>query len=167
MTGRVSFDNPIKNIFRRIGKALSQSEGFSLFELLVVTILISISTAVAIPTYLGSIRSTSLNTATNQIITDLRKAQARSMASGISYGYIFEAGDNDYSYVKNSGTPETLEVRPLPANIEVLDTTFTDGLVSFARSGAASQTGQVRIRYSNSTIKVINVTRITGKASVQ
>lgn len=153
-----------KKIFNKI---VTEEDGFSLFELLIVMILVSIFSAVIIPTYLGSIRSASLNTSANQISTDIRKAQARSMASGIRYGYIFTAGAPNYLYIKDITPQVTVETRPLPDNVTVLSTTFPTGKVSFGRSGAANQAGNVKIAYSDGTVKTISVVRITGKTSIQ
>lgn len=146
---------------------LLEEDGFSMFELLTVMTLIGIFVAMVIPNYLGTIRAASLNTSANQIASDIRKAQARSMATGIRYGYKFTPGDANYLYVKDTGSEETVETRKLAKSVTVLDTSFPDGKVTFARSGAASQAGQVRIRYSDGTVKTINVVRITGKVRVQ
>lgn len=141
--------------------------GFTIIEVLVVIFIISVLIGVSAPSFIGVIRNAEINTSLTQVLSDLRKSQATSMAKGTRHGIRFTPGSGNYEMILYSESVEVIETRELPAKITVLDTTFTNEIVTFKRSGAPSEAGTITVQYDGGYNSVISVTAVTGKVKIE
>lgn len=141
--------------------------GFTIIEVLVVIFIISVLVGVAAPSFMGSLRNADINASLSQVVSDLRKSQATSMAKGTRHGIRFTPGSSTYETIISSVPVEVIETRELPARMTVLDTTFTDEIIAFKRSGAPSEAGTITVQYDGDYNRIISVAAVTGKVKIE
>ena len=96
-------------------------QGFSLLEMIIVVLILSITVAVAIPN-LSSTDPYRLDSSAREIAEAIRFARAESIRSGISYGIIFNTtDDNAKVYSLISGTPTYNIYHPVDKKIYTLN----------------------------------------------
>lgn len=78
--------------------------GFSLAELLIVLVILSIAAAMAVPRVQGMIRASSLTGALNQVAADLQLARVRAIRSGRPVALVVAEGGTTYTVVEE-GAP--------------------------------------------------------------
>ncbi len=120
---------------------LGQQAGFTLIELLVVISIMGLLSTLVLASHHNSQKKYALSQATQQLISDLRKAQNMAM-SGVDiegqyygYGVYVRRQDSDISYIfygdktlpdgnnkYNSGTDDVLETVNLPNQIKIQST---------------------------------------------
>jgi prepilin-type N-terminal cleavage/methylation domain-containing protein len=114
-------------------RGLLQSDlGFTLQEVLIVIVLMGIVLAITSSSWFGVVESRQVDSATNQMVSDLRLAHTRATNRLVSYEVSLTAGNSTYD-IGPSGTPQT---RTLPDDAEV-DTTVS---IVFNPDGSASAT---------------------------
>ncbi len=79
-----------------------QAGGFTLVEMMMVLIILSIAAAIAIP-FATSGSSTQLKSAANIISTDLEYAKSMAISRGQEYKAVFDAGSESYQLEDSSG----------------------------------------------------------------
>ena len=96
-------------------------QGFSLLEMIIVVLILSITVAIAIPN-LSSTDPYRLDRAAREIAEAIRFARAESIRSGTSHGIIFSTtNDNAKVYSLISGTPTYNIYHPVDKKIYTLD----------------------------------------------
>jgi prepilin-type N-terminal cleavage/methylation domain-containing protein len=114
-----------------------QSErGFTLAEVLIVIVLMGIVLAIASSTWFGVVESREVDSATNQMIADLRLAHTR--ATNRLVDYEVHLTDNSSSY--EVGPSAELASRTLPDDARVQTTGATLNIV-FKPDGSATPSG--------------------------
>ena len=106
--------------------------GFTLPEVLIVIVLMGILFAIATSTWFGVIESRQVDSATNQMVSDLRLAHTRATNRLTNYEVRLTANSSTYRI----GPPAALETRTLPDDTRA-DTTI---IIVFEPTGAASAT---------------------------
>jgi type IV fimbrial biogenesis protein FimT len=110
--------------------------GFTLPEVLIVIVLMGIVLGIASSTWFGLVESRRVDSATNQVVSDLRLAHTRATNRLTNYEVRLTASSTSYQV----GPPPALETRTLPDDTTVdptLTIVFTpDGAVSATPSGS-------------------------------
>jgi prepilin-type N-terminal cleavage/methylation domain-containing protein len=116
----------------------SQSErGFTLPEVLIVIVIMGIVLAIASSSWFGIVESRQVDSATNQMVSDLRLVHTN--ATNRLVEYEVHLTDNDSTYEIGS-PPAALEARTLPDNTRV-DTTGDELIILFKPDGSAGPSG--------------------------
>jgi type II secretory pathway pseudopilin PulG len=138
----------------------SGNGGWTLFELILVFILLAILAASAAPGFLGT-AGFSLEGAAAMIKADIRHAQELAMATHDAKDVVFVTGDTSYTVEgKDDGVTRTVE---LPAGVSIGTTvTFTFNPLGEPTAGGG---GSVTINAGGGT-KTVNVEAYTGTVSI-
>jgi prepilin-type N-terminal cleavage/methylation domain-containing protein len=115
-----------------------QSElGFTLQEVLIVIVLMGIVLAIASSSWFGMIESRRVDSATNQLVSDLRLAHTR--ATNRLAEYEVRLTDNSSTY--QIGPPAALETRTLPDDARVQTPGDTPLNIVLKSDGSATPVG--------------------------
>lgn len=136
-------------------------EGFTLFEVMLVVGIIGFLAVLAIPFYQSFQVTSQLDNATQELIQNLRRAQARAMASDgfMAWGVHLE----NKRYVLFRGSYSSAdpfnEVNDLPAALSLTNNIGQD--IVFTRvSGAASSVGSLILRTSSGQTSTISLNQL-------
>ena len=141
--------------------------GFSLIELMIVIALISIVSAIAVPSWQKYRANTNLKTAAREVMADLSNAKQRAIEENLKYSITFNVAGNNY-VLSPTDTGVTLWTKFLDSfgsGIVIDSVTFTGSVVNFQKRGTASL-GNVRLRNGLGSTAEITV-NITGRTRVQ
>lgn len=106
--------------------------GFTLPEVLITIAIMGILAAIAVPGWFGIIESRNVDSATNQLVSDLRLAHSRASNQLAEWQVVLTTDSGGYQLVKLGATPVTTN-RALPDNTEA-GTSIT---VKFKPDGSA------------------------------
>ncbi|MDY6972449.1 MAG: prepilin-type N-terminal cleavage/methylation domain-containing protein [Thermodesulfobacteriota bacterium] len=84
----------------------SESQGFSLLELLVVMVIIGLMSALAVPKLTGSLSNMDLKNASKKISASLRYARSQAASEKATYTTLFDFDNNRVSISSGRLTPE-------------------------------------------------------------
>jgi prepilin-type N-terminal cleavage/methylation domain-containing protein len=121
-------------VLRRLPGRWGDELGFTLIEMTIVITLMGLLLAIATTTWFGAIESRRVDSATNQVVADLRLANTSASNRLVPWRAVFTAGSPSYQLVKQSAAPVTT-TGWLPEGTEI-GTTIT---VEFAADGSASK----------------------------
>jgi prepilin-type N-terminal cleavage/methylation domain-containing protein len=110
--------------------------GFTLPEVLIVIVLMGILLTIASSSWFGMVESRRVDSATNQLVSDLRLAHTS--ATNRLVRYEVHLTDNSSTYW--IGPPGALEARTLPDDARV-DTTGSELNLDFSPDGSAAPSG--------------------------
>lgn len=97
-----------RRIIIQIGKKKIDGKGFSLLELLVVLVIISLMSAMIVPRIGGTIEKMNLRTAANKIAASLRYARSRAVSEKKIYVASFDFDENRMVLFVDSLRPEKI-----------------------------------------------------------
>ena len=144
-------------------------KGFSLVELLVVIALISIVSALAVPTWQRYSAKTNLRAAAREVMADISNAKQRAVEENLDvYRLAFNVAGNSYALTRTDTgvTLWTKSVASFGNGISIASINFSGGsVVSFQKRGTASM-GNLVLRNGSGATATITVT-ITGRTYVQ
>jgi type II secretory pathway pseudopilin PulG len=144
-----------------------QSErGFSLMEMLFVIITMGIVMTAGMSIWLGAIESRKVDSATNQLVADLRQAHTRAINRLAVQTVTLTAGNSEYTVP--GGTTYDLDNDPDPDG-DVISVAAASTIV-FKGNGEAQVTGAnpITVRVTNNTAKnhTIEINPITSRIEV-
>ena len=159
------------------GKGKERSDGgFTLMELMVVLVIFSIVTAIALPGLNKFLRSIELSGTVDRMATSLRVIRQRAVTENNNYVAVLGAHDNidwrdddDNDGVKD-GTEKFGENMPIPSWVTVTNdpgNTFASDTLTFAPNGSASQSGTLIFSNADGYQKTLSVIRPTGMVTAQ
>lgn len=142
---------------------MRDEKGFTLIELIIVLLIISLITAAFLPFLARAKESMDLRTASSKLAADLRYVQQRCISgdTGGKAALILERAENRY-IIKTSDENEIVE---LPSNIEIKYITIDEGdnsKVTFSKFGRPSKGGTVVLHNSFNRHYSIVVAPATG-----
>jgi prepilin-type N-terminal cleavage/methylation domain-containing protein len=141
-------------------KFFNLNNGFTLVEIFVVILIISIITGI----FFGGLKvlqpSMRLDGVIRNLATDLRYAQQQAVSEQFNYGISFFIDTNEYQILKyiTSTTTQEISKKSLAQGIsfyEIKD--FTNNSVIFNPYGSVAESGSVSLVNSKQEIKIIKV----------
>ena len=132
-----------------------EERGFTLWELTMVIILMGIVSAIASSTWLGAIESQRVNSATNQLVADLRQAHTRAINRLAPQTVTLNTGSSEYT-ITGAAAPLDLDecdeedVAAGRCNDEHVVFVKNGASVVFKGDGSAVVTGVTPIRVESS-----------------
>ena len=143
------------------------SKGFTLIELIITTMIISILAAALIPFSLEAVYRSRLESAAEMIAADIRYGENKALSQQTELKILFVAADNKYLTFfdpENSNKFETVE---LPAGITLSSAVFgTEPFIRFSVKGTVKQGGTVSLHDPAKNRLFIKVTPATGRVKI-
>jgi len=93
----------------------ARQDGFTLPEVLIVIVIMGILFGIASSTWFGVIESRAVDSATNQVTSDLRLAHTRATNQLTSYQVVFTDGSSSYDF----GPVGSITTRTLPDDVKI------------------------------------------------
>jgi prepilin-type N-terminal cleavage/methylation domain-containing protein len=118
-----------------------ESAGFSLLELIIVLVLLGAAVMVVMPSFVGSLSSLELETATRDLITNMRKARSSAVSEQTVHRVVLlapEVPNEPFSYVLTNEFEQPLQKIELPNGISFVDADFLPAVLSFYPNGRSS-----------------------------
>lgn len=150
--------------------------GFSLLELLVALVIISIAAAIAAPGFSRLIEAYVVKTAARQLVTDFQSAKMRAVAEGVDHRVSFVSGiAPQYVVERNTaGAWQPIDIvrnladpkNPYYAKGITLSTSAHPLRVVFSPLGSASPAATVTFRSKGDQIKKVFIV-LTGRIRVE
>ncbi|UCF37273.1 MAG: prepilin-type N-terminal cleavage/methylation domain-containing protein [Acidobacteriota bacterium] len=140
-----------------------RSTGFTLFELLVVLILVGAASAVVVTSFTAGFGSIQLETSTRDLITHMRRARSDAVTQQAVRRIIFFKSEDPYStdgYVFADDYGQQIDLFSLPRGISFQEEGMT-GEISFYPNGRSSG-GTVSLVSEKGKGLIIDVDPITG-----
>jgi len=138
-------------------KTISTKYGFTLYEVIVVMVIIAILSAISILNYRAWIPGIRLNGAARQVMGDLVAARMASVKENVSV-VIIHLSNHSYSVTIGSGTPHIKDLQP-----DYPGTTLSFTGVLFSSRGTTSP--RTLTLQNSSGIKKITIA-ITGRVKI-
>lgn len=150
--------------------------GFSLLELLVALVIISIAAAIAAPNFSRLMEAYVLRTAARQLVTDFQSARMRAVAEGVNHRVSFVSGiAPQYAIERNTaGVWQTLDIvrnladpkNPYYARGVTLSTSAHPLRVVFSPLGSVSPAASVTFHSKGDQTKTVFII-LTGRIRVE
>lgn len=141
--------------------------GFSLFELLIVLVLMGVVAGVIFPTFSGSLENLEMETSCRDLVTRMKKARSSAIGRQSVFRIILQKEDSGilkYHYADEYG--QSLEEFSLPEGVEVADGSRELPLrISFYPNGRSSG-AEFTLRNQRGKLLQIKVDPITGFGKV-
>ena len=132
--------------------------GFTLFEFLVIIVIIGIIAAVSWSALRTLQPSWRLDGAVRDLATDLRYAQQQSVTEQVNYGIHFSSTTNKYQIIRYGTTTENVLEKSLPEGVDFYQITgFINEEVVFNPYGAVKEMGSVSLINIEQKVKIIEV----------
>lgn len=152
-------------------RASSRPAGFTLVELVVVTIILAVAAAIVVPQLTGT-ASLQCQSASRLVMADLEYAQSQAIVSQAPVTVTFNPGAGTYTLSNESDTlPHPITKKPYVvalAGRDGFERVTIDGppsVVRFTALGAPDQAGSVTLVAGASEYRV-NVAAVTGRVTV-
>ncbi len=156
-----------------VGKiSASKNRGFTLLELIVVLVIISLTSALALPQLTGALSGTNLKTAAKKIAASLRYARSRAVSEKIIYVAILDTDKNRLMLMSPSKADNSDEAKVyvLPEGLRLKSGTEREKdrkefRIAFYPSGSSTG-GKVIVTDERGKKYIIRVDFITGTVQV-
>jgi Tfp pilus assembly protein FimT len=147
--------------------------GFTTMELLVVIGILGLALAASLPSFRSMYDGYRHRSATTRLTSHLALARQMAVRDATPYVFIVDPPNSRYRMFQDSdgdGTQDAGERAYGPyttdAGIRLINVSLTGNQVTFLSSGAASQSGDLRIVDGHSHDKTIRLSAITGNVEI-
>jgi len=143
---------------------LERKSGFTLVELLVVLLIMSVIFAMTVPALINSYSKYKLNTAALKLQQEIRDTSQLSLHKESRF-YNIKFYPYSNMYIING--PGGSRAMGLPAGIEMVATNFSSDTIYFSTRGAPTQGGHISLRSTETLdLKFIIVAPVTGRTRI-
>jgi prepilin-type N-terminal cleavage/methylation domain-containing protein len=141
--------------------------GYTLVELMVILLILSIVTSIAVYDIGGFMAYTYIRTALRQIVSDIRFAQQMAVNEGRTYYLTFDKNRDLYT-IKVTGHPMEVIIKRvyLKDGVNLLGTNFIGDEFHFTSLGAPSRGGEINLRDVRGRNYRITILPATGRVRV-
>ena len=152
--------------------ALEDERGFTLGELLITIVIMGIVFAIASSSWFGALESRRVDSATNQLVADLRLVHSKATNRLEDWRVDMDADTRNYrTYRKDplTGNFALVSSSSLPERTEFLPTMSVPTAIVFYSAGGAQITGAGGIKIAaddGSPCRVIKVNSVTSRVQV-
>jgi prepilin-type N-terminal cleavage/methylation domain-containing protein len=142
-------------------------KGYTLAELMVILLIISIATSIAAYNIGGFMAYASIRTALRQMVSDIRLAQQMAVGEGQLYYLAFDR-HRDLYMIKVTGHPMAKVIKRvfLEGGVDILGTNFSGDEFYFNSLGAPSRGGEITLKDIRGRVYRITVLPATGRVRV-
>lgn len=159
-------------------KIKNNNKGVTLLEVMIITVMIGITSTLAIPRFGQVIDKLRLKTEARDIISSLRLARSDAVSQRYQFGVHFDLRRNQYVLFKDSDNPSAftynmaldsvMATKTLPQSVNFGSSSFSNNVVIFKPDGSASSSGAVEL-YSSEDYNgsfTIDVLGSTGRVKL-
>lgn len=130
--------------------------GFSLVELVIVLVLVSITAAIAAPRFSQATARQEVKAAADRLVADFNLARTRANAASQPVTITFDLEQSSYSFNASGGSAFTVALSESPYNVKISSADFKGASqVTFNAFGIPDNTGQVILSSSAGSRTVI------------
>ena len=157
-------------------RKLRNKSGFTMIELVITAVVLGIIAAMALPDFFRAMQKVKLNAATRDIISDLRWARSRSIASRTQVGLNFNFTSKTYQVFLDTDNPSNFQFSASQdsvvktcsmADLGSGSSTFTSNTVIFKPDGTCNSSGQITCFSTDSYhSKTVDILASTGRIKV-
>jgi len=141
-----------------------KSGGFTLFEIIVVLVILGAATAIVAPSFVGGLSGIQMETTTRDLITCMRRARSDAVAQQKTFRIVLKANpDGKSRYILADEFQKPIKSYELPQGITFADSENwdQDKIFSFYANGRSSG-GEVLIRNKSGRKILVELDPITG-----
>lgn len=153
-----------------------KQKGFTVMELVIVAVIISIGAAIAVPRFNGVITRLKFKSTGRNIVSILRLARANAISKKAQFGVHFDIDNRQYTFYKDiqnldsytfDSGDSVIKTETLPHNLNFGYNSFNNDAVIFLPDGAASTSGFVDLYLSqDSDYLMVDVLASTGRVKL-
>ncbi|MBZ4652741.1 MAG: hypothetical protein JG781_78 [Peptococcaceae bacterium] len=137
------------------GVEVYNKQGFTFLEVMVITVIIGILTAVAMPSVGDVLAEQKLKAAARTLASDLRKVQATAISQETPVRVNFDLLNNYYK--ASIGTANILGPKYLPADVKMVYAQFNGSAQFYFNALGAAENGTVTLALTNNPSKMLYV----------
>ena len=134
-------------------KMRHNNRGITVLELTIVTVVIGVISAMAIPQFGKVMERLKLKTAGRDVLSSMRLARSAAVSQKDQFGVYFDYTENEYilfhdvanpsSFTYDYGSDSVMLTNTLPKRVNLGYDTFPNSAVIFRPNGSAASSGQV------------------------
>ncbi len=143
-------------------RSTSQSNGYTLIELMVIVVIISLLVGLGINGLYSLIQWSKLNTAACLLSSELKNTQSRAFYEGVYFKLQFMPSLDRYRVYKQTELISDIIVK----DINLFNTNFTDDKVYFYPNGVPSMGGTVTLKNRRGKVLYVIMTPVTARVRV-
>lgn len=129
--------------------------GFTLVELVLVTVIVAVLAAIAIPRFAQATARQQLDQAADRVVAELEQARIRARAASKGVTLTFDTGDNSYAFNAVGGGAEVVQLDEAPYRVTIDRLSFGGkASVYFNGYGIPASGGAVVLRSPSGTATV-------------
>jgi prepilin-type N-terminal cleavage/methylation domain-containing protein len=153
-----------------------KEKGFTVMELVIVAVIISIGAAIAVPRFNGVITKLRFKSTGRNIVSTLRLARANAISKRAQFGVYFDVNNQQYIFYKDIQNLDSytfdvgdsvITTETLAPNLNFGYSAFNNDAVVFLSDGSASTSGYVDLYLSESSdYLMVDVLASTGRVKL-
>ena len=153
-------------------RAAPGRQGYTVIEVMVVTLIVGLILAASLPAFRNLIQSNDLHSGAEEFASRIRLARQRAVAEGVAYIVSWDSNNGTYTVGRDDNGNGTLDAgeitlgpASLPSTLTLLNSgsdPFSTNQVTFTPDGRASETGTVILRNLRGATVNLSVLAPTG-----
>lgn len=155
---------------------LKNKSGFTLMEMMITAVVLGLIAAMAVPGFLAVMQKLKLNATTRDIISDLRWARSKAIASRTQVGLNFDFNNKTYAVFLDTDEPASFQYdAALDSLVKTGDlstlgsgsSTFASNTCIFKPDGSCNTSGQITCTSTDgANSRVVDVLASTGRIKI-